>query len=152
MLSEDDKEAIIYVGGRLRRAILTLTAVPDKDRKWIYSERSSWPEIVRAVEDAYGYQAVKRPKFRPTSRDVDEMLPALDWLAWLGCQKDGKREVAIIWARALGTPWWKLAERYGKSEKQVRRWQDGAITAIWLFFRDQIPRVDKMSQMSDISG
>lgn len=111
----------------LKRAILTLAAQPDRERSWLASPRSSMPEPVRDAIESYGHQAARAARFTPTPADIDRYLDVLTWLAWLGRQNDGKRNVQIITARAFGTPLWKLATRYGKSDETIRRWEADAL-------------------------
>ena len=127
-----DKEGVARCATLLRRAILTNDALPDR-----YRQRT-WPDYIRAPGDAYGYSEVRPPKFRPSPRDVSNMLPVMDWLCWLGEKTNGGRDVKLVMARARGVPWWRLAQRHGRSERQVQRWFDGAVAAIYGRFRKQV--------------
>ncbi len=71
-----------------------------------------------------------RARFVPTPTDIDRYLDVLAWLSWLGRQNDGKRNVQIITARAYGSPLWKLAQRFGKSDETIRRWEADAFDTI----------------------
>lgn len=121
----------------IRNAILTLAALPDRERSWLASPRSSLPEYVREAVESYGYQEA-RARFRPTPKDIDRCLDSLAWLSWLGRQPNGKRDVKIITARAFATPLWKVAQRLGKSEETIRRWENDALDAIAAQFRREI--------------
>jgi len=123
----------------VRRAILTIAALPDREARF-HQYRNSMPEPVRDAADSYGYDAPKT-RFRPTPRDVDRVLEVLSWLTWLETRNDGARDVKIIVARAFGAPWWKLAHRYGRSDDTMRRWEAGAIAAITMRFWRAIDRM-----------
>ena len=127
-----EKEGVAHCATLLRRAILTNDALPDRYRQ------KTWPDYIRAPEDAYGYSQVRPPKFRPSPRDVSNMLPVMDWLCWLGGQTNGGRDAKLVMARARGVPRWRLAQRHGRSERQVQRWFDGAVAAIYGRFRKQV--------------
>lgn len=134
-MSLPTKDEIAETSTRIKRAILTLSVLPDKEARFIYgSNKAAWPETVKEVHDAYGYEAIKKPRFRPTASDVDDMLPVFEWLTWLKQQPQGEREFRILWARAFETPWWRLAERYRKGERTIQRWHDGAVSTIHVQF------------------
>lgn len=135
--SVPNRDEIAGTWARIKRAILTLSVLPDREALFIYgSQRAMWPEPVREIRDAYGYEVARRPKFRPTARDVDDVLPVFAELTWLknhAEQVQGERdsrEFRILWARAFDTPWWKLEERYRRGERTLRRWHDGAVMKI----------------------
>lgn len=126
----DPKEGCAICAELLRRAILTLTRVPDPDRRFLGYQNQRW-EVVRRYIEAYGYETPKAHRFRPTPRDVEIYLDVLKWLNWLEKQTDGKTGVELITARAFGVPYWKLAQKYGKSEDTIRRWYDGAVSTVY---------------------
>lgn len=121
----------------VKRAILTLASVPDRERGWLASPKSSLPEPVREAVESFGWQRA-RARFAPTPTDLDRYLDVLAWLSWLGRQNDGKRNVQIITARAFGSPLWKLAQRFGKSDETVRRWEADAFEDIATQFEAEI--------------
>jgi transposase len=41
-----------------------------------------------------------------------------------------ERSRKIIWMRAFGVSWWRIGDRFGRSERTVQRWYDEAIAAI----------------------
>ena len=105
------------------------TAVDVLDRLWVAlgpnGIRSSWPPVVRATVESYGWHeaVVRRPP--PHGREIDEMDEALIWLEWL----DG-RDQKVVWARLNGAPWWRIAQRFGKSEGAVRIWFNKALDLV----------------------
>ena len=116
---------------RLRRAILTLAVQPEREMVWLAGGGSTWPEIVREWRNGDVPNSPRARRFRPTPADIDDMLPMLGLLAWLKHQPgSGARDYRIIVARAFGVTWWKIAQKYGRSERQVNRWYDGAIARI----------------------
>lgn len=134
---DDYRNGIARCATLLERALKTLRALPDNDRRAI---TNSWPDFVRDPLDAYGYTEARPPRFRPTPKDVSVMLEVLARLSWLDRQvtSDGPRDVKIIVARAYGSPWWRLAQRFGRSERTVQRWHDGAVTRIYSTFMAEV--------------
>jgi hypothetical protein len=124
----------------IRRAILTISVAPDRERRWLTQEVSTL-EVVRDLEEAYGYEEARRPKFRPQPRDVDNCLIVLSWLAALKAEPgSGRRDFNILWARAFKKPWWSLAQRYGKADRTIQRWHDNAILHVHLRYRSNDKR------------
>lgn len=118
----------------LRRAILTHDALPGGDIVSV----TRWPEIIRDAQEAYGYGDTRPPRFSPTPRDVSNLLPVMAWLCWLEQEYNGQRDVKIIMSRARRAPWWKLAQRFGRAERTVQRWYDGAVAAIYGRFEAEV--------------
>lgn len=129
-----DRDELAHLAARLARSIKTLNALPDREAKWVYSSSTWWPEVIHLREEAYGYGEASARRFVPGADDVDDMARCMDMLAWLKRQNDGLRDFRVIWARANGIAWWRLSERFGRSEKQLRRWHDGAVARIWCEF------------------
>lgn len=143
---EDLRETAGRCAVLIRRAVLTIRALPDNERRWLGGPRSPAPDPIRSLAESYDSEAARAEtaraaRFRPSPADVSRCLEVLSWLTWLGRRNDGRRDVAIITARAFGTPFWKLARRYGRSDETIRRWEAGAIAAIALTFRDAIGRM-----------
>lgn len=122
------KDVLAHVAERLKRSILTLYAQPDRERGWLNSAKANWPEVVRSVNEAYGYTHPKVRRFDPSPQDVDEYLFWLDQLTVL--KQQDERGFRIIKARAVDEPWWRLAQRFGCSERTVRRWFDEGVVQI----------------------
>lgn len=120
----------------MRRAIQTLRALPERDRHRELG--TGWPDVVRDVFDAYGYSDARMPRFKPTPHDVSVMLDVLAWITWLEQQNDGKRDARIIVARAFGVAWWLIGTRFGRNERTVRRWYEGAVAIVYARFRAQV--------------
>jgi hypothetical protein len=120
----------------MERAVLTLRVLPERDRPRGF--HNAWPTVIHDVSEAYGYTAARPPRFRPSPRDISNMLPALGWITWLEAQSDGKRDAAIIVARAFGISWWLLGERFRRGERTIRRWYDTAVLRIYAAFETEV--------------
>jgi Domain of unknown function (DUF6362) len=120
------------VARRLAEAIRTLAALPDRERRWLQGMASSWPAPLRDFWGEFGHAvmhgAPAPPRLRPPPPSpgaIDRMLPALTRLMAVD-----ERPRKIIWMRAFGVSWWKIGDRFGRSERTVQRWHDDAIAAI----------------------
>ena len=81
-------------------------------------ERSSWPEIPDDPDDHSARVPLRSPKSPPRPRAISELDRVLPWLGTLGCM-----DRRIVWARAAGLSWPRLAREFGISVGQVRyRW------------------------------
>lgn len=77
--------------------------------------KSSWPTVVRSSSDAYGWsQASSRPP-PPQGAEIDRMDEALSWLHLVDDDLS-----KLIWARLNGAPWWRICQRFRKSERHLR--------------------------------
>ena len=130
----------------VRRAILTLDALPDRERRFLSTNlQSSMPT---PVADWAHYRIdefeapSKRPRINVTPKDVSRFLEVLRWLAWLETENNGARDVKIIMARTYGVSWLRLAEQFGRSEYTVQRWQNGAFAAMTAKFWHEIEGMD----------
>lgn len=134
----DHEDGVARCAELLRRAVLTHDALPGD----VIPSATIWPQVVRDAEEAYGYDSARPPKFTPTPRDVSNMLPVLDWLTWLGNENNGGRDVKVILKRARRVPWWSLAERFGRNDRTIRRWYDGAVAAIYGRFQATVWEIE----------
>jgi len=129
-----DAEGAARTWELIRRAVLTHDALPGKRRASLVSRI----DVVREINEAYGYTDERPPKFAASPRDVSNMLPVLKWLCVHRQKNNGERDFKLMLARARNVPWWKLATKFGRSERQVQRWLDGAVTGIYLDNRDEL--------------
>ena len=119
----------------IERSLKTLRAVDDPHARFLRGPQCSLPEPVRDIRDCWneadGYTAGRRPKFRPTPRDVSRYLEVLTTLLpYLESLPDGRRLLRVTLARANGVPYWKIAQRLGGgSDSNVRRLWSVAIDA-----------------------
>lgn len=126
----------------VERALKTLGAVADPDRRFLSGPRSCMPDPVRNIAEGDYPREARRRSFDPSPADLSHYLEVLAWLAWLSKQKPGGAdEVRIIRARSVETPYWVLAQRFGRSEKTIRRWEAGAIAKLTLRFWREIDRM-----------
>ncbi|MEM8838860.1 MAG: DUF6362 family protein [Pseudomonadota bacterium] len=140
----DPKEGCAACLKLIQRAILTLKAVPDPDRRYqglrkAATFRDMDPERIVTLKellDGFGPETPRVNRFRPSPRDVEIYLDVLKWLTWL--QSEDRRGSDLIVARTFGVPYWKLATRHGRSEDTVRRWHDGAIATLFKRFADEV--------------
>jgi hypothetical protein len=116
----------------VERSILTLAAVPDPDARYRRWWVSSMPEPVRRAVEAYNIEEAPRVRrFVPSRADHDRYLEVLGWLNWLAAGNDGPRELKIVWLRAFGVPYWKIAQRFGRSDRTIQRWHEAAISRLF---------------------
>lgn len=92
--------------------------------------RSYWPTIVRSAWESYldpdgKPQEARLRRPAPSGRAIDRMDQAIAWFALLDA-----RDRKLVWAWANGAAWWRLADRWGRNERTLRRWLDGALAVI----------------------
>ena len=111
-------EARRAVVAALERAADTLKRLPMPRNGMPARERSSWPAIPDDPDDVSD-RAPSRPQvIPPRAQAISELDRLLPWLATL----DGA-ERRIVWARATGLSWPRLAREFGISVGQMRyRW------------------------------
>lgn len=110
---------------RLRRAVLTLAAQPDRERALIEARNIGWPEVLP------DFPTASRVRFEPTAADVDDMLPALALLTWLSHQPRGRRMYQAIVARARGLAWWRIGQQLNTSRRTVKRLHEDGISMVY---------------------
>lgn len=159
-------DAVGLMKDKLRRAVLTLLAVPDPDKKFLRVVGPKWV-VVRDSAEAYGWTP-ERVQFSPTPRDVEVYLVVLGWLSWYERQHESDRKrdslVKILIAWATGAEYWQLARRFACSERTLRRRLDGLAAALLHQFEDAFqklfldncpgcrPNVDSSSYHDDLAS
>lgn len=127
-------------------AVLTLTALPDRETTWLRRSPGGSPAPVLQLADIqaeWGLDSAiavrrhlqeeqeRRAKwYRPSPAEIGRYLDVLGWLTWLERERNGRAGRRIICARAFGTSFGSIAERFGKSDETVRRWEAAAFAAI----------------------
>jgi hypothetical protein len=125
----------------LRRAVLTLAAVPDSDLRYRLGPRTAWPEFVRHARDAYGSAPPRFRTFHPTRQDLSNYLEALSWLAWYR-RTYGQETVRVFVAWCFGAAMWQLQERVSTNRRRpasprtVHNRMDAMILAVAVQFPD----------------
>jgi len=109
----------------LARAATTLRRLPMPAHGRPSRVLSSWPLLPLEAGEAVGAPAPCGPTFRPSPRAISELDQVLPWLSGL----DGT-DRRIVWARATGLSWPRLAREIGMSVGQVRYRWNGAIDRV----------------------
>lgn len=73
-------------------------------------------ETVRDYWLEYGREQARLQRVLPSGREIDQVDEALRWLFWI----EGLADRDLVWARACGQSWRRLAPRMGLSERGVR--------------------------------
>ena len=127
-------------------AVLTLAALPDREQRWLAPSGGGSPapvlspaEIQRewgldagvlAERDRKEEQLRRATRFRPTPEEIDRCLPVLGWLTWLERERQGRAQRKIICLRAFGVSFRSIAERFGRSDETIARWENDALRQI----------------------
>ena len=83
-----------------------------------YDEEAGKSETVK-IKDTYVRPAA------PRGQEIDDAWEAVDWLGYLSYS-----DHRLVWFWAKGAPWWKIAQRYGRSESAMQRRMRYAIERI----------------------
>jgi hypothetical protein len=111
-------EARSAVIAALERAADTLKRLPMPRNGMPARERSSWPAILVDQDDAQAPDPSRPAMIPPRARAISELDRILPWLGALDSS-----DRRIVWARALGLSWPRLAREFGITVGQMRyRW------------------------------
>lgn len=109
------REAIIAA---LVRAAVTLRRLPMPPHGRPAPARPSWPADRPVGADGDSFSEAYDRAIRPSARAISELDRVLPWLSCLDTV-----DRRLIWARANGLSWPRLARRFGISVGRVRyRW------------------------------
>lgn len=111
---------------RLLRAMMTLRAVPDRERRF-FAVKSGHPPHVQEAMDAYASVEAVAPRFRPTPFDVSDYLTALSWARCLD-----RMQWRVVWLRSFGLSFGVIGHSIGQSDETARRRYREAITDAWI--------------------
>ncbi|MEZ2220750.1 DUF6362 family protein [Rhizobium sp. RCC_161_2] len=111
---------------RVIRAMKTLRALPDREKRF-FIVKSSSPDYVREYMDAYDQDNDIVPRFNPTPADVSDCLTALSWIRHLD-----KRAWQILWWRSFDVSFGLIAKYIGRSDETARKRFEEAITDAWI--------------------
>ena len=111
----DVRRAVIAT---LERAADTLKRLPMPRNGRPALESSSWPAMPIDPDDAFGQFSGRAPRLPPGPRAISELDSVLPWLRALD-----NTDRQLVWARATGLPWSRLAREFGINVGQLRyRW------------------------------
>ena len=110
---------------RLNEAASVLRRLPEGGR-YEHPYLTSWPDIKSDPNTAYGYEDVKVKPPTPSPAAIQRMEEVLTWLQLVPAEHR-----RLLWFRAEGWPWRKLARQFGCGRRQVKmRWRDGVVS-LW---------------------
>jgi len=118
---------------RLMRAMKTLRAMPDRERRF-FGMKSGMPEHVQDQIDAYASVEVLAPRFRPSPFDVSDYLRALSWARHLQ-----RSQWQFLWWRSFDFSFGLMAKYTGQSDETARRRYREALTDAWVAANGIIP-------------
>lgn len=112
------------VAERVLRAMRTLRALPDPDRRFFFMN-NGWPEYIRDMQ-AYNSVPEAEPKFRPLPKDISDYMTALSWTRHLSYP-----EWKLLWFRSFGFSFRLIADYIGRSDETARRRYEAVIIDVW---------------------
>ncbi len=107
------------IEARIEEAVETLKRVPVPD---IRRSVTKWPGFVHDAHEAYGYGEFRPPRSPAAPDAIGRLDVTLGWLRWL--PKPAQR---ILWSRANGFSWRKIARFVGKAPNTCRAWYLAAL-------------------------
>jgi hypothetical protein len=110
----------------LRRAVMTLAAMRDPDRRFLGLQQMP-QHVVHDVQQAYGYSSTAVREFIPSAYEIEQADVVLPWLAWLRRQH-GDKECRRFIGWAMGAPIWRLAKREGCSDRTINNRIDRSVS------------------------
>jgi len=110
------------VENRIIEAVDTLARVPAPTMR---RRLTSWPDYVHDAHEAYGCAGYRPPRSPVAPEAITRLDQTLDWLRWL--PRDAQH---ILWSRANGLSWRKIARFAGKAPNTCRAWYLAALRYI----------------------
>lgn len=101
---------------------------------------SYWPDVVRNAMEAYGWEPDRPRLSRPSPEAIDDLDRVLPWLFPLD-----PTQRKIVWTRAMGFSWQRIAEVMGVNAGQVRYAHEKAIDRIVSLLAKNISQVSQVS-------
>jgi hypothetical protein len=115
---------------QLRRAVLTIITAPDPDHRFL-RERAAWRfQVVQSAHDAYGSVVEALRLITPTPGDLSNAEVVGGWLSWLR-RSHGQPMLNLIFVWALGSPSWRVAQRWRVHPRTIKRRTDRALRLIY---------------------
>lgn len=124
-VTETESVSLLDVEARLLRAMQTLRAMPDRERRF-FIVKSGHPSHVQEYIDAYAAAEIKPPRFQPSPADVSDYLRVLSWTRCLD-----KNAWKIVWWRSFDVSFGKIARYIGRSDETARRRYKEAVVDVW---------------------
>ncbi len=112
----------VDVADRIAEAVDTLKRLPEKGMQ---RNLTRWPEFVRASHEAYGYGDARLRRAPASPEAIGRLDETLGWLRLL--PRDAQK---ILWCRANGLSWRRIAGFAGKSPNTCRAWYAAALQHI----------------------
>ena len=110
------------VADRVAEAVDTLKRLPQKGMQ---KNITRWPEFVRASHEAYGYGDARLRPAPASPEAISRLDETLEWLRLV--PRDAQK---ILWCRANGLSWRRIAGFAGKSPNTCRAWYAAALQHI----------------------
>jgi hypothetical protein len=104
---------------RINEAVDTLRRVPAPTMR---RHLTSWPDYIHEAREAYGYSGFRPPRAAAAPDAITRLDETLGWLRWL--PRDAQH---ILWSRASGLSWRKIARFAGKAPNTCRAWYLAAL-------------------------
>ncbi len=104
---------------RISEAVDTLRRVPAPTMQ---RHLTSWPAYIHEAREAYGYTGFRPPRAPAAPEAITRLDETLGWLRWL--PRDAQH---ILWSRASGLSWRKIARYAGKAPNTCRAWYLAAL-------------------------
>ncbi len=104
---------------RISEAVDTLRRVPAPTMR---RHLTSWPGYIHEAREAYGYTGFRPPRAPALPEAITRLDETLGWLRWL--PRDAQH---ILWSRASGLSWRKIARYAGKAPNTCRAWYLAAL-------------------------
>ena len=108
----------LLVHERFRQAVATLRRLPGLTNRDVpQSYTSSWPEVIRSYEEAYGYGPAAFGHAAAEPKDIDQLDETIGWAnEWLD-----PVERQLVWGRAWRCRWKVLTAELGLG--RTKAWQ-----------------------------
>lgn len=110
----------------LRRAVMTMAALRDPDRRFLGIAQMP-QHVVHDVQEAYGYSSASVRDFQPSAYEIAQADVVLPWLAWLR-RTHGDIECRRFIGWAMGAAVWRLAKREGCSDRTIHNRIDRSVS------------------------
>jgi hypothetical protein len=124
-MSSTPQELLAAMREILRRAVMTLAALRDPDRRFL--GLSQMPQhVVHDVKEAYGYSSASVRDFQPSAYEIEQADVVLPWLAWLR-REHGDVECRRFIGWSMGAQVWRLAKREKCSERTIHNRIDRSV-------------------------